>query len=471
MPPPITLTSPLPVTDLIFQRISARQGISALEEFELELLSQKPDLPAEDLLGKPMGVAVALRDGAERQFNGIVVRMGIGRPQGRFYGYRASVRPWLWFLTRTSDCRIFQDMTVPAIVEKVFADHSAIANFEFKLHRSYRNRTYCVQFRESDFNFIARLLEDEGIYWFFQHKEGEHKLVLVDDLSALSHAEGYEKLPYYDNGGQAPPDVDYITGWTFSREVQTGRTALTSYDFERPSVTLAVDASLVRKHDLADYEFFDYQGEYTAKGDGQHLADNRMDESQARHERLAANTNAHGLAVGCLFTLYRHAREDQNAKYLCVQTHITASLSGHESGGTSGDFQCSFGAAPASDAFRPARGTPKPFVQGPQTAVVVGPSGDEIFTDKYGRVMVQFHWDRYGKKNEKSSCWVRVSSPWAGKSFGFMQVPRIGQEVVVDFLEGDPDQPIITGRVYNAEQMPPWELPANATQSGLLTRS
>ena len=471
MPPPITLTSPLPPADLFFQSLSVSQGMSALEEMELELLSERSDLAAEDLLGKPIGVAIDLRDGTKRHVNGIVMRLGVGKPQGRHYGYRASVRPWLWFLTRTSDCRIFQEMTVPAIVEQVFGDHSAIASFEFKLDRSYRTRNYCVQYRETDFNFIARLLEEEGIFWFFQHKEGEHKLILVDDLSALSPSEGYEKLPHYDNAGQAPPDIDYITGWSFSREVQTGKIALTSYDFERPSVSLAVDASLVREHGLAEYEYFDYQGEYIVKGDGQQLADNRIDESQARHERLAGNTNAHGLAVGHTFSLFRHPREDQNAKYLCAQTQITASLNGSESGGGSGDFKCSFAAAPASHAFRPQRRTPKPFVQGPQTAVVVGPGGDEIFTDKYGRVKVQFHWDRYGKKNEKSSCWVRVSSPWAGKSFGFVQVPRIGQEVVVDFLEGDPDQPIITGRVYNAEQMPPWDLPANATQSGVLTRS
>ena len=380
MSPPLTLSSSLPATDLWIQSVSVSQGVSALEEMELELLSDKSDLAAEDLLGKPMGVAITLRDGAQRHINGIVMRLGIGKPQGRFYGYRASVRPWLWFLTRTSDCRIFQEMTVKDIVEKVFADHNAIASFEFKLDRSYRTRNYCVQYRETDFNFIARLLEEEGIFWFFQHKEGEHKLILVDDLSALTPSEGYEKLPYYDNAGQVPPDVDYVTGWNFSREVQTGKIALASYDFERPAVSLGVDASLVREHGLAEYEYFDYQGEYTAKGDGQQLADNRIDESQARHERLSGISNAHGLAVGHTFTLFRHSREDQNVKYLCAQTQISASLNGSEAGGGDGDFKCSFVAAPASHGFRPQRRTPKPFVQGPQTAVVVGPSGDEIFS-------------------------------------------------------------------------------------------
>ncbi len=485
MPSPITFTCPLPADDLRFESMTAALGISALDAIEVTLVSSKADIAAEKLLGEKAGVEFLLREGAKRQVNGIVARFGMGKSgRGRSYRYHATLRPWLWFLTRTSDCRIFQDMTVPEIVEKVFGDHGAIANFEFKLFGSYRKRVYCVQYRESDYQFVARLLEEEGIYWFFEHSEGAHKLMLVDDIGALAPATGAETLQFHALTGSAPPDVDYVSGWTASRELRTGKYALTSYDFERPSTALLVEQSHPRQHALDDYEQFDFEGDYTQKPDGQHITDVRLDEQQARFERLAGSTNARALAVGHLFKLERHPRADQNAEYLCAQLNLTAHLAPYESGGGGGgggagaaagggaaDFQCQFAAAPSSQAFRPERRTPKPFVQGPQTAVVVGPSGDEIFTDKYGRVKVQFHWDRYGKKNEKSSCWVRVSSPWAGKSFGFVQIPRIGQEVIVDFLEGDPDQPIITGRVYNAEQMPPWELPANATQSGVLTRS
>jgi type VI secretion system secreted protein VgrG len=469
--PPIAFQCPLPAADLLFGSMTAVQGLSALDEIELGLLSEKADIDPDKLLGKPAGVTLTLRDGAKRHFNGIVTRFGIGAAQGRRYGYQASVRPWLWLLTRTSDCRIFQEQSVPEIVETVFGDFGGLANFEFKLHRSYRTRTYCVQYRETDFNFVARLLEEEGIFWYFKHADGEHKLMLVDDNSALSPAEGYEKLPYYGNAGQVPPDTEYVSRWTFAREVQSGKVALTSYDFERPALALGVDATATRSHDQAEHEQFDFQGDYTVKADGQHLSDNRLDELQTRHERLGGDTNAQGLAAGHKFSLFRHPRDDQNAEYVCVHTRVSAQVNAYEAGNTAGEFQCSFVAIPSAQAYRPGRRTPKPFVQGPQTAVVVGPSGEEIFTDKYGRVKVQFHWDRYGQKNEKSSCWVRTSSPWAGKSFGFVQVPRIGQEVVVDFLEGDPDQPLITGRVYNADQMPPWELPANATQSGVLTRS
>ena len=476
MPPPIQLTSPLPASDLWFESMTLSEGVSVLDDMQLHLLSEKPDLMPEDLLGKPVTVTISLRgDGAKRHFNGLVTRFAAGQSQGRYFGYQASVRPWLWFLTRTADCRIFQDMAVPDIVKAVFDDHAAIAKFELKLFRSYRKRVYCVQYRESDYNFVARLLEEEGIYWYLEHDEVSHKMMLVDDASAHAVDADCAELPCYANAAQVPPDIDYVSSWSFSREVKAGKIALTSYDFERPSTKLLATKALTRKHALAEYEQFDFQGDYTQQADGQQFTENRLDELQAAHEQLSGGTNAQGLAVGNKFKLQRHPRADRNIEYLCLNTQISAHADGAEAGAVAGTnaghFQCSFAAMPSAQQYRPPRVTPKPFVQGPQTAIVTGPAGDEIFTDKYSRVKVQFHWDRYGKKDEKSSCWVRVSAPWAGKSFGFIQVPRIGQEVVVDFLEGDPDQPLITGRVYNAEQMPPWDLPANATQSGILTRS
>jgi type VI secretion system secreted protein VgrG len=471
MPTPITLTTPLPEADLRFDSMQHSAGVSMLEETQLFLLSEKPELAPEKLLGQTVDLQIKLRDGELRHICGYVTRFGIGRHQGRYFGYLAEVRPWLWFLTRTSDCRIFQEMTVPDIVKKVFADYGDVAAFEFKLDRSYRKRDYCVQYRETDFNFVARLMEDEGIFWYFEHDAGEHKLVVVDAPGALSALPHADSLPYYGNTGQASPDIDIVTDWNFAREVRPGKVALRSYWFETPSTSLEVSKGETREHDQAEYELYDYQGDYFKKSDGEQIARVRLDEAQARHEQLSGSTNACGLANGRLFTLTRHPREDQNAEYFVVQTQISASVNSLESGNEAGEYRCRFTAIPSGQPYRPPRRTPKPFVQGPQSAVVTGPGGEEIFTDKYGRVKVQFHWDRYGKKNETSSCWMRVSHPWAGKSFGMIHLPRIGQEVIVDFLEGDPDQPLITGRVYNAEQMPPWELPANATQSGILTRS
>jgi len=470
-PTPFKLTTALPPADLRFESMTHASALSALEETQLHLLSEKSDLSPDKLLGQTVDLAVLLRDGKKRHFCGYVTRFGIGPNQGRWYGYQATVRPWLWFLTRTADCRIFQEQTVREIVEAVFKDHEAVASYEFKLVRSYRKRNYCVQYRETDFNFVARLLEDEGIYWYFEHSEGAHKLILVDAPDAHQPIAGDPKLPYYDNAGQVPPDIESVSNWQFTRSVKPGKTVLTSYDFERPSTKLKVEQVLQRAYKLSDYEVFDWQGDYTQKQDGQQLVDDRLDEQQCRFDLHSGSSDAHAMATGHTFDLTRHPRADQNAQYLCTRLEVSARDQGSETGGSAGDLQCSFDAIRSNAQFRPPRRTPKPFVQGPQTAVVVGPSGEELFTDKYGRVKVQFHWDHQGEKNEKSSCWVRVSTPWAGKSFGFVQVPRIGQEVVVDFLEGDPDQPLITGRVYNAEQMPPWELPANATQSGVLTRS
>ncbi len=470
MPAPITLTSPLPATDLIFESMAVSAGLSMLDETQLTLISPSPDLSPEDLLGKSVTIVVELANDAKRYFNGYVTRFATGSHRGRHHGYQATVRPWLWFLTRTSDCRIFQEMSVPDIVKKVFDDHS-VASFEFKLFRSYRKWNYCVQYRESDFNFVSRLLEHEGIYWYFEHADGQHKLILVDSQSAHDAVPEHDTLPYNEGAASALPGTEYVSNWTFSREVKTGKTVLTSYDFERPSTTLKVDKQTSRSHDLADYEMFDFQGDYVQGADGTQLAEDRMDEMQTRFQTLQGTSNGHSIEVGRLLKLSHHPRDDQNAEYLITALTVHAHVNTQESGSSGGGYDCHFSAIPSQQQFRPPRRTPKPFVQGPQTAVVVGPSGEEIFTDKYGRVKVQFHWDRYGTKNDKSSCWVRVSHPWAGKNFGAIHIPRIGQEVVVGFLEGDPDQPLITGRVYNAEQMPPWDLPANATQSGILTRS
>lgn len=468
---PITLSSPLPAADLFLDALSVSEGLSQLGGMQLNLLSEKGTLAPKDLLGKPVTVTMNLGDDSKRYFNGYVTRFGLGTPRGRYFAYQAEVRPWLWFLTRTSDCRIFQEMTVPDIVKKVFDDHASVAHVKLKLFRSYHTWTYCVQYRESDFSFIARLLEREGIYWYFEHTDGKHELVLMDSLSAHDPITGQSTIRYIEDPSNAPPDEEYISQWRFSQEVKTGKMVLTSYDFERPGVSLLVDASLSRPYDQSSAERFDFQGDYIQVADGKQYAEDWLDEVQARYERLEGEGNAMGLEAGRTFTLSKHPRDDQNAQYLLTSVRIQAQVAVFDAGQSGSQIKVGFEAIPAAQQFRPPRTTPKPFVQGPQTAVVVGPGGEEIFTDKYGRVKVQFHWDRLGKKDEKSSCWVRVSQPWAGQNFGFMHIPRIGQEVVVDFLEGDPDQPLITGRVYNAQQMPPWDLPANATQSGVLTRS
>jgi type VI secretion system secreted protein VgrG len=471
MPAAITLQSPLPAADLFIESMTVEEALSQMGSIQLNLLSPKNTISAADLLGKAVGITLTDVGDHKRFFHGHVTRFGHGAARGRYHAYHAEVRPWPWFLTRTTDCRIFQGLSVPDIVKQVCNDHPGVAQLKFKLFRTYRKWDYCVQYRETDFQFISRLLEHEGIYWFVAHAEGKHTLTLLDAISAHDPVAGSASIRHIEDPSTAPPDEQFISNWAFDEEIQTEKVALTSYDFERPSTSLKVDSQVSRSHPQSGAERFDFQGDYIQSADGKQLSEDLLDAAQTRFQRFTGEGNAMNLEAGHTFTLAKHPRADQNAKYLLTRVRIDAQVAVFDAGAGGASFKTSFEAIPAAQQFRAPRTSVKPFVQGPQTAVVVGPGGEEIFTDKYGRVKVHFHWDRLGKKDDKSSCWVRVSHPWAGKNFGVIHTPRIGQEVVVSFLEGDPDQPLITGRVYNAEQMPPWELPANATQSGILTRS
>jgi type VI secretion system secreted protein VgrG len=485
------IVTPLGEDVLLFLRMDAREEMSRLFEYDIALLSERGDIAARSLLGKNVTVRLEQHDESIRHFNGYVTRFRQSGIQGRYHAYHATVRPWLWFLTRTADCRIFQDKTVPEIVAEVFAGHD-MADVRLELTETYRKRTYCVQYRETDFDFVSRLMEQEGIYYFFSHAEGRHTLVLADSGSAHAPSPGYDTLKFVDAERLVRPEQETVRRWRQVSQIQPGRIALDDYDFERPSVDLAVRARMAREHAYDDYEMFDYPGGYLQAGDGEHYADARIDELHARHELAEGESNARGLAAGRLFKLTGQPRTDQNREYLILSVSYALRYNQYESAGRADDVAgdgpppdgsppdgsppdvactCRFTALASRQQFRPQRTTPSPTVRGPQTAVVVGPAGDEIYTDKYGRVKVQFHWDRYGKHDENSSCWIRPSHPWAGKNWGMIAIPRIGQEVIVDFLEGDPDQPIITGRVYNAEQMPPYALPANMTQTGILSRS
>jgi type VI secretion system secreted protein VgrG len=458
--------------DLLFHSMHAREEVSRLSEFQIDLLSPRGDISLDDVLGKNVTVTLELPDEGRRFYNGYVTRFSQSGMYGRYHRYHAIVRPWLWFLTRTADCRIFQEMPVPDILKLVFADHGT-ADYKLELTSSYRTWTYCVQYRETDFNFVSRLMEEEGIYYYFRHTEGHNTLVLTDSLSQHTPAPGCEQLPFIPPDRLVRPEIQHVSSWEISRQVQPGVYAHDDYDLERPSVELRTKKALPRSYAPSDYEVYDYPGGYVQKADGEQYAAVRIEEFGAQFETAHATTNARGLAVGCALTLSGHPRGDQNREHLVLAANFDLEYGDYEGmpqrGGAS--YRCSFVAMSSKEQFRPRRSTPKPFVQGPQTAVVVGPKGDEIYTDQYGRVKVQFRWDRYGKMDENSSCWIRVSQDWAGKHWGAIFLPRIGQEVIVEFLEGDPDCPIITGRVYNAEQAPPYDLPAEMTKSTVKSNS
>jgi type VI secretion system secreted protein VgrG len=458
---------------LLLASMTAAERLSAPFEYELALLSEKIDIGADDLLGTPATVALQLPSGGRRFFNGYISRFSQVGFQGTFALYRANMVPWLWFLSRSANCRSFQDKTAPDIIKQIFRDHG-FTDFEERLSGTYRPLPYCVQYRETDLSFVSRLLEHEGIYYYHEHSDGKHMLVLADSRSAHSPAPGYERVPYYPPGPTSPLDHERIDDWSIDKEVRAGAFAHSAFDFTAPRKNLLARSSAPKGHALSNMEVFDYQGDYTETADGDGYARIRLEESQADHEIARAAGNARGLACGCLFTLENHPRTDQNREYLIVSTSALLQSGDYGSADSSPAgpvFQCSLTAMDAQIPYRPPRVTAKPVVQGPQTAVVVGKAGEEIWTDKYGRIKVMFHWDRYAKADETSSCWVRVAQIWAGKGWGGMMIPRIGQEVIVDFLEGDPDQPIVTGRVYNGDCMPPYALPDMATRLAIKSSS
>ncbi|WP_287812782.1 type VI secretion system tip protein VgrG [Pseudomonas sp.] len=467
----VQVYSPLADDVLLLKDMGGVEELGRLYAYDLQLTSRDPDIDLNLLLGKPMSLGLQLDDGSMRYFHGLAARCSQNNGRGQFASYQVTLRPWLWLLTRTSDCRIFQHMTVPQIVKQVFRD-LGFSDFEDLLTLAYREWEYCVQYRETSFDFVSRLLEKEGIYYFFRHEKDRHVLVLADAYGAHVSAPGYATVPFYPRDGQQR-ERDHLFDWRLAQEVQSGSVELNDYDFQRPSARIDVRAEVPRPHDYADYPLYDYPGAYVQSQDGEHYSRTRVEALQSLHERVELTGNARGLGAGHLFSLSNFARQDQNREYLIVANRYFITQEDLETGQGASQlqFESHLSCIDAQQSFRPLALTHRPIVRGPQTAVVVGPANEEIWTDQYGRVKVHFHWDRHDQSNENSSCWIRVSQAWAGKNWGSMQIPRIGQEVIVSFLEGDPDRPIITGRVYNAEQPVPYDLPANATQSGTKSRS
>jgi len=470
-----SVITPLGADQLLFSRLTGHEAMGRLFEFELELLRPEAlgSVDSNALIGDQMTVKIVPTEGVTRYFNGAVVQFKHTGMINRFYCYRATLRPWLWFLTLNANCRIFQDKNVPDIIKAVFADYT-FADVEYHLEASYETLVYCVQYRESDFNFVSRLMEHEGIFYYFKYQLGKHILVVTDSGNAYQQISGYSTIPYFPVGNVANRERDHIYEWLSSHQVCTGKYELKDFDFESPSTDLTAKSQQLGRYAHSNMEVYDFPGKYKQASVGTQLTDKRIEETQNQSSLVHGCGNALALQAGMEFTLKGFYFAKENVKHIIVSADYEIDdaptyAAGNSSGGSI--FDCRFVAMNAQQAFRSARITPKPVIAGTQTAIVVGKEGEEIWTDKYGRVKVKFHWDRDAEKNEKSSCWIRVSFPTAGKKWGWISLPRIGQEVIVSFLEGDPDQPLITGRVYNAEQMPPYGLPANQTQSGIKTRS
>ncbi|HEV3436944.1 MAG TPA: type VI secretion system tip protein TssI/VgrG [Gemmata sp.] len=461
-----TLTTPLGADAFLMTGFQGREELSRPFSFTLDLVSENTTVAASDLVGQAVGWTVNYPEDSPRYFHGYVKKLVTGSKMSRsLRSYRIEVVPWLWFLTRATNCQIFQNKAVPDIITAIFGQFGFSA-YQSNLQGSYPVREYCVQYRETAFNFISRLMEEYGIFYTFTFAAGSHTLVMADAASAYAACTQAtaEYRPESDAAGA-------IYRWDRAFEFRSGKATHTDYNFTTPATNLLqTSPTTVSLTGISSYELFDYPGRYAVGPDGQALAKVRIEEMEAGYDTAAGESRCSSFLPGGTFSLSLHPADNGSYVLFAVDHRGTEEWVAGTKSGTA-DYRNSFVCAPAATPFRPARTTPRPLVYGPQPAVVVGPSGEEIYTDQYGRIKVQFFWDRVGQLDQNSSCWMRVAELWAGQNWGMIFTPRIGQEVIVEFLEGDPDQPLVTGRVYNANQMPPYALTANMTQSGIRTRS
>jgi len=466
----LNLQTKLGADKFLLREFTGSEGISQPFHFHLDMLSEDPAIDFDQMVGQNVSFSVRLADTSKaRYFNGYVSSFQQLPGEERLTRYEAEIVPWLWFLTRAADCRIFQNQSVPDIVEKVFKD-LGFTDYELQLRGTYDPWEYCVQYRETSFNFISRLLEQEGIFYFFKHENGKHTMILGDSTSVHQPCPDQARAMLERTTGRgALREEDVVYSWRFENALRTGKFSYMDYNFETPGTKLQSEVqSQINQGGNQRFEVYDYPGEFEKRGQGDAFVKLRIEQEEAEHAVVSGHSDVRAFISGYKFDLYGHDRRDQNGSYVLTSLTHQAEEGGFYSGAGSvsdSTYSNTFTCIKASTPFRPPCVAPKHLVHGIQTAVVVGPSGEEIYSDKYGRVKVQFHWDRVGKNNENSSCWVRVAQPWAGKGWGFITLPRIGQEVVVSFLEGDPDRPLITGSVYNAQQGVPYPLPDKQVMS------
>ena len=458
-----SLETPLGPDKLLVRLMRATESMSELFQCELDMVSDDLNIDFNRIIGQNVTLGIKMLDETnQRWINGQVSRFAQAASEGRLACYRAEVVPWMWFLTKTADCYIYQFKTVPEIIEDVFR-RFGFHDYELRLQDTYTPWEYCVQYRETACDFISRLMEIEGIFYFHRQEQGKHILVLADSPAAHKPCPVQARFKYEHVFGKGfKRGEDTVFHWRRDNYYGFGKYAQNDYYFETPRTSLLTHSNTREQYGgNPKFEVYDYPGDYEKRHEGHSWARSRMEEEEAHHDIITAESNCRALIPGFRFDLYDHERRDQNATYVVTSIVHEAHEGGFYSGEGAGQasYKNTFTCIPYPTPVPPGARHRRAQVQGTQTAFVVGPPGEEIYTDKYGRVKVQFHWDREGKHDENSSCWIRVSHPWAGKNWGAIWIPRIGQEVIVDFLEGDPDRPIITGRVYNAEQMPPYELP------------
>ena len=440
------------------QEVEGEEGISTLFKYNLFLRALDDSLDFSGIVGEVATVTIERENGTHRYISGLVTHFTQGNNDGIVTNYHAEIRPTLWRLTQTTNSKIYQNMTVPQIIADVFGEFG-LTDFADRTTQTYQPRIYCVQYQETAFNFVSRLMEDEGIFYFFEHESGKHTLVLADDADAHAACPGLSEAEYRPVEMVTSNPDNYVELCTKRQQLITNKYAVEDYHFETSTNDLLTD---VDAKETGSFRRYEYPGGYTVKGDGDTIVSRRMQEYEVPHTTVDGTSYCRAFIAGCKFTLTKHYRSDMNADYVIRKLNIKVNQERYIN---------TFEGFPVSVPFRPPRTAFKPRINSTQTALVVGKSGEEIHTDEYGRVKVQFHWDQLGAKDENSSCWVRVTQFWAGKNFGALFTPRIGMEVVVSYLNGDPDRPLIMGAVYNDVQKIPYNLPGEMNTSTIKTWS
>lgn len=468
------ITVSLPQDGMLFWKLEGEEALSQAFTFTVTLLSHNPGIESHALLGQPITVAIPCRGLlATRYLNGKITAVKVQHeplPDTRYTLYQLTMEPDLWPMKCDSNLRIFQHQTVPQMIKTLLQENRVTVEDQLTAH--YRQWEYCVQYQESSFSFISRLMELEGIYYFFRHQQDRHVMVLMDRAERHQPFSGYETIPWYATPSGSVTDDEGVSHWTFAEKVTPGICSLDDYDFRKPHAWMLQARQNPRSPRPGEIDVYDWPGRFVEPQQGEHYACIRQQIWQASHQHMHGQGTALGIAPGYIFSLQQAPWLNDSDTFLTIRAHYLLEEKDYASSGEGRAQQCIvFSVIPSATPFRAPVVTPWPKTCGPQTARVVGPPGESIWTDKYGRIKVKFHWDRQGKGDESSSCWVRVSSAWAGQGFGGVQIPRVNDEVVIDFINGDPDRPLVTGRVYNAACMPPWTLPAAATQMGFLSRS
>ncbi len=461
------LHSPLPEGTVAIHRFHGHEALSRHSTYSLDLYGTRASIDFDALLGRKIAIEIEIYKDPPRFFNGVITDAEWIGERDDYYYFRMTLRSWTWLLARTTDCRIFSDMSVTDIIAAVLGDHG-FATHAFRTTATYPQLPYCVQYRESDYAFVSRLMEAFGLYFFFEHDRGDHVMVIADARSSHAPLPGGGTIPFRPIRDDHRIEEEYLTDLDRRRRFATGKVTLDDYDFERPNADLVAEEEAGSAYAEGALEAYDYPGRYVVEDEGRHLAKVRLEAAQARDRTRAAAGSALSLFPGALVTVRNHPDGAQNREYLVTSAEHVYEAETVRSGAMAPRETAHngrYGLLPADHPFRAPQTTRKPVIPGAQTAKVVGDG--EIDVDEYGRILVAFHWDR----QDRRSCRIRVAQVWAGNGWGGMFIPRVGMEVIVQFLEGDPDRPIVTGCVYNGDNAVPWPLPRDKTIAGVKSRS